>query len=92
MCPLLLHRECSVYPVRPIICRTHGVPVRHRGVGVMPSCTMNFMDRDVDTLDDALVLDADRITENLMRLNLVYCRITGSDVSADQRIALTALL
>ena len=25
-CPFLLHKECSVYKYRPIICRVHGLP------------------------------------------------------------------
>jgi uncharacterized protein len=92
MCPLLLHRECSIYPARPVICRTHGLPVRHRGVGIMPSCPMNFMERDPDTLDSSMVLDADRITDNLARLNLAYCRLTGQERLADKRVALSDLL
>ncbi len=92
MCPLLLHRECSIYPARPVICRTHGVPVRHRGAGIMPSCPMNFMARDIDTLDGSLVLDADRITGNLARLNLAYCRLTGQVHSSEERVKLADIL
>ena len=27
VCPLLVRNACSVYPARPIICRTHGLPL-----------------------------------------------------------------
>lgn len=92
MCPLLLHRQCAVYPARPIICRTHGLAVRYTGTGALHSCPMNFRERDPGTLAPEYVLDSDRITENLMRLNLAFCRITGRDRDAGQRVALASVL
>lgn len=92
MCPLLLHRQCAVYPARPIICRTHGLAVRYAGTGPMHSCPMNFRERDPETLDPSHVLDSDRVTENLMRLNLAFCRLTGRDNDAGQRVLLSSVL
>lgn len=92
MCPFLLHRECSVYPARPVICRTHGLAVRHRGTGIMASCAYNFMDRDVDQLEESQILDADRVTENLMRLNLAYCRLTDQESKAGTRVMFADIL
>jgi Fe-S-cluster containining protein len=29
-CPFLVDRTCSIYPLRPLICRTHGLPLVYR--------------------------------------------------------------
>jgi hypothetical protein len=92
MCPLLVSDECSIYPARPIICRTHGLPMRYRRTGVMQSCIENFRDIDTDGLDPGLVLDMDKVTQNLMRLNLAYCRIVGLEGTAGERVSLASLI
>lgn len=55
-CPLLdAEARCVVYSARPIICRSHGVPVRtgeRRDV-----CPLNFKDAPLETIDDDCVLD-----------------------------------
>lgn len=30
VCPFLVDRACSIYPLRPLICRTHGLPLAYR--------------------------------------------------------------
>ena len=91
-CPMLADGECAIYPVRPVICRTHGVPMRHGEDGNIGSCRMNFEKLDLDTVDPSLVLDERKLTENLMRLNVAYCRLCGLDDSPDGRVLFTELL
>ena len=46
-CPLLVDGRCTVYEVRPIICRSHGVPVAAEdedGETVVDHCRLNFVD------------------------------------------------
>jgi len=30
VCPFLVDRACGIYPLRPLICRTHGLPLAYR--------------------------------------------------------------
>lgn len=39
-CPFLYHHQCSIYSVRPIICRTQGLPLLIEGE--VDSCPLNF--------------------------------------------------
>jgi Fe-S-cluster containining protein len=62
-CALLLDGQCSVYEQRPLICRSHGLPIGVRE-GDDPSsplrvdhCPLNFLDRDIPRAS-VLVLDA----------------------------------
>jgi Fe-S-cluster containining protein len=44
-CPALVERRCVIYPVRPILCRTQGLPVlkaRERGTLELSFCKENF--------------------------------------------------
>lgn len=62
-CPLLDDDgRCRVYDARPMICRTHGLPIQ---VGEPPKrdvCPLNFPDGpEVEALEDDLVLDVNRL-------------------------------
>jgi len=43
-CPLLLKDRCVIYPARPIICRTHGLPILYREAerAFVDYCRLNF--------------------------------------------------
>jgi len=43
-CPLLLRDRCVIYPARPIICRTHGLPILYREAErtFIDYCRLNF--------------------------------------------------
>lgn len=43
-CPMLLRKRCVIYPVRPIICRTHGLPILYREAerSFIDYCRLNF--------------------------------------------------
>lgn len=61
-CPLLVDGRCSVYEERPIICRTHGLPVLAgdpNRPGAVDHCPLNFTDSGHDPpLASILNLDA----------------------------------
>lgn len=91
-CVFLSNQVCLIYPVRPIICRTHGLPIRypeHEGIDV---CPLNFNNDTLTELEEEFVLDADVITTNLLRLNLAFCLLTATAKTAGERIALQSLL
>jgi len=43
-CPLLWNKLCVIYPARPIICRTHGLPIFYDEAEItfMDYCRLNF--------------------------------------------------
>ena len=89
-CVFLANQACQIYPVRPIICRTHGLPLRSAALTANHTdcCPLNFTSLDPAELAPELVLDLDRITDNLMRLNLAFCLLLGQPDLAEQRFAL----
>jgi uncharacterized protein len=59
-CALLVDDRCSVYDERPLICRSHGVPVQERdddGHTRVEVCPLNFVDQEPPRAS-VLVLEA----------------------------------
>jgi len=90
-CVFLHEDTCVIYPVRPLICRTHGLPLVYPDRQALDACPLNFADIDLVGIDKQFLLDAERITHNLMRLNLAFCIITQQPGTAGERIPLRAL-
>jgi hypothetical protein len=91
-CIFLHNNECTIYPVRPIICRTHGLPIIYPDREGIDTCPLNFTDIDLTSIDKRFLFDAETITENLMRLNLAFCIMTQKKDSAGDRIPLHWLI
>lgn len=54
--------HCLVYDARPMICRSHGVPVQVGDPSERDVCPLNFVDGpEIGDLDDELVLDVERL-------------------------------
>jgi Fe-S-cluster containining protein len=87
-CAFLLSGLCAIYPARPIICRTQGLPLRYDGADAIACCDLNFTDA---AIGEEYILDASKIAENLMRLNLAYCLARGDERNAGCRIKLREL-
>ncbi len=91
-CPFLSDENCTIYSARPLICRTHGLVLKsdeftHPTV----SCPYNFNNTHPFDLPDELILDIDKITENLTRLNLAFCICTGKKTESDVRVKMADL-
>lgn len=94
-CALLREDRCLVYEHRPLICRTHGLPLVSAALtgGEVDCCPLNLTAlAAVAELEMELVLDLDQLTENLMRLNLAFFLVLGRPELAEGRFALTALV
>lgn len=91
-CVFLKNRTCLIYPVRPIICRTHGLPIKYPESEGIDVCPLNFHDENLTVIDPQFVLDAEVITTNLLRLNLAFCLLTTGADTAGERISLQSLL
>jgi hypothetical protein len=93
-CPLLRDGLCSLYPARPLICRTHGVAMKMViGTEVtVHHCPRNFQRLSPGQLASSpLLLDEALITTNLSRLNIAFCRIIGSPQLSAQRFDLVGI-
>ena len=68
-CPLLEDRICSLYAFRPLICRTHGFPLRtiYKGQPSIGHCRHNFKEM-ADIPEDA-VIDLSLINDMLRNIN-----------------------
>ena len=91
-CALLGHGLCTAYSLRPVICRTQGLPLAYVDETLaqidVSACPLNFAE-DVDfDLDDLFFMDA--FNERLAALNLLYCRRHGLDATA--RVAIADLI
>ena len=68
-CPLLVDRACRMYTARPIICRTHGFPLRthYKGRSSIGYCRHNF--KDLSSIPDDAIIDLGNINQTLRALN-----------------------
>ena len=88
-CPLLLDDRCLLYQARPIICRTHGLPIliteeAGRRVDVCPlNCT------GMERIPGGALIDLERLNALLVSVNVLYLREFG--IKLPERIPLASL-
>lgn len=78
--------RCKIYEARPLVCRSHGVPIRmrHGGLPVVQACHRNFS----HTVPDAdCVLDQATLSATLLAVDAAEAPAT-----ARQRVELAGLL
>jgi len=76
-CFFLKDGLCSIYEHRPVICRTHGLPVRFKdenGNMKYSSCGKN----SATTMDESNTIDIDSINEKLAILNMLAIKANPS--------------
>lgn len=71
-CPLLVNDRCALYEHRPIICRTHGLPILtpEESGRAVTWCHENFT--GIDTLPGTAVIDIDRLNIILDSVNRLF--------------------
>lgn len=71
-CPLLLDDCCTVYSDRPVICRTHGLPLlaESEGVRTVDCCPENF--RGVASLPGDAVIHLATLNNTLVAINAMF--------------------
>jgi uncharacterized protein len=89
-CPLLVDDRCALYSRRPLICRTHGLPVtarelRERG-RAFDVCPLNFTE-EAPAAEDLLNLDV--LNALLFTVDALYRADTGEE---DARIFIAEAL
>jgi hypothetical protein len=72
VCPLLEDGECALYSCRPIICRTHGLPILTCGETTrsIDFCPRNFT--EAETIPGHLVIDLDTLNNTLAAINALF--------------------
>ena len=66
-CPLLKEGLCLIYAARPVICRTHGIPMLVPGEDSLSMCVFNL--KGLEHLDGDCVLDLKPVNQILATIN-----------------------
>lgn len=82
--------RCRIYAARPLVCRSHGVPVRMtpaRGLPVIESCALNFVARGPAAADADCVLDQTLVSTMLGLIDQEHAAATGRPAGARRDLA-----
>ncbi len=83
-CAMLKNSLCQIYEFRPLICRTHGLPLAY-GEDEDPLsksitfCDMNFTKR-IPVFNSKNILDMDELNIELVRLNEKFVKSFGKEL------------
>lgn len=72
ICVFLKNSSCTIYQHRPIMCRTHGLPLLYsndNGEFELSACELNFTEFDFDDFTDENTLPQDKYNSKLFLLN-----------------------
>jgi uncharacterized protein len=83
-CPLLEKGGCLLYAARPLICRTHGLPLLtgHEGAKSVDFCPLNF--QGIASLPGKAVIDLDRLNTTLAAINALFVAKAFADTSLEK--------
>jgi hypothetical protein len=84
--------RCSIYEARPLVCRSHGLPLRLRQEGRLPiidACFRNFNDKGPGAVAPDNILDQQTLSTALLAIDAAFARSRGRP--AGQRVDLGAL-
>jgi ABC-type amino acid transport substrate-binding protein len=83
---------CAIYAARPLVCRSHGLPIRlrdGRGLPVVESCPLNWR-AGAANAPPAAILDQETLSTVLLALDAAHAAAQGRPAGA--RVDLAALL
>lgn len=92
-CPLLKDGACLLYAARPLICRTHGLPLlgRRDGESFIDYCPENF--QGMESLPASAVIDLETLNATLAAVNRLFVKESGGDEArAEERISIALSL
>jgi len=95
-CRYLVDHSCAIYKSRPVICRTHGLPLLYMSLDgddyELSCCELNFTDFDMDNFDEENTYPMDRINSQLYAINKNFvATFEGGKYTERDRIPLVAL-
>ena len=75
-CQFLVNHECSIYRSRPIICRTHGLPLLYMNsegtAWELSHCELNFNEKPVEDFHTENTLVMDTFNSRLFQINQTF--------------------
>jgi Fe-S-cluster containining protein len=76
-CPLLFNQRCLLYRARPIICRTHGLPIVYSEGGLRTSdcCPLNLS--AAESVSGSHTVDLDKLNALLVAVNTLFLSQAG---------------
>ncbi len=86
--------SCSIYEVRPVVCRSHGAPLKVKPLGsdasdvLLDVCPLNFEGTPLDSLGAADFIQLETLDTLLALINMEY----APEADAADRTPLSALL
>jgi len=94
-CRFLVDHCCTIYDSRPVICRTHGLPLLYMGLESdeyeLSLCELNFTEYDFEDFDEENTYPMDRINSQLYQINKKF--VDGfEDGKYQERIPLSKLV
>ena len=85
--------RCAIYAARPLVCRSHGVPIRTsppRSLPVIDACEKNFIEGGPAAADPDCVLDQTTLSTMLLAIDAEHARTNGT--KPGERVALSDVL
>lgn len=76
-CIFLKDHKCTIYDERPIICRTHGLPLLYMGNDnnwELSACELNFTEFDTDEFTEQNTFPQDTFNSKLFMLNKTFIK------------------
>ncbi len=97
-CRFLVGHSCTIYSSRPVICRTHGLPLLYRSLEddeqfELSCCELNFTKFDLEDFNGENTYPMDRINSQLYMINKNFVAdFEGGRFSEQERIPLSDLI
>ncbi|MCG5056199.1 MAG: YkgJ family cysteine cluster protein [Myxococcales bacterium] len=85
--------RCGIYEMRPLVCRSHGLPLRLRQdkrLPIIDACFRNFVETGPGAVAPDCVLDQQTLSTALLAIDAAFARAEGRP--AGERVELAALL
>jgi Fe-S-cluster containining protein len=91
-CPLLADHRCLLYAARPIICRTHGLPILYSegNQRKVDCCPLNLNEGE-QPLSGSAVIDLDRLNTLLVAVNALFLSHADIDETPERLTIVEAL-
>lgn len=89
-CSMLLDGQCAVYEARPLICRSHGLPLvleRSKGRQYVDVCPLNFSDGSLGSVPPEDLLAQGTVDSILVAVNALYCQEEGGEPKKRRNLA-----
>ena len=91
-CPLLEHHRCLLYDARPIVCRTHGLPILYteNDEQHVDCCPLNL--EQCESLPGSVVIDLDRLNALLVAVNALFHSQSDAQDDLPERLTIAEAL